>query len=305
VGVFEMGCVLITGGAGFIGSHLAERLVKEGYKVILVDNLLKGNMNNLSHVLKDVEFVEGDIRNYELMDGIVRKVDAVIHLAALSRVMPSIENPELCFENNIKGTEIITRLCSKYNRKLIFSSSREVYGTAKYLPADESHPLNPENPYGASKVAAESIIRAYSKCYGLNYTILRLTNVYGPRDFDRVIPTFIEKSVKNENLIVYSEEKLMDFIYISDVVEAFIKALNANEMNLTLNIGSGVGTKILELAKLIQDMVGGRGEIIIKKARKGEVERFVSDIKKAREVLRWEPKTALKDGIKELLNYHS
>jgi len=132
-----------------------------------------------------------------------------------------------------------------------------------------------------------------------------LTNVYGPRDFDRVIPTFIEKSAKNENLIVYGEEKLMDFIYISDVVEAFIKALNANETNLTLNIGSGVGTKILELAKLIRDMVGGHGEIIIKEARKGEVERFVSDIKKAREVLRWEPKTALKDGIKELLHCHS
>jgi len=300
-----VGYVLVTGGAGFIGSHLVERLVKEGYRVYLLDNLLRGNMNNLPRLLKDVEFVEGDIRNYELMDGIVRKVDTVIHLAALSRVMPSIENPELCFENNVKGTEIVARLCSKYNRKLIFSSSREVYGTAKYLPVDESHPLNPENPYGASKVAAESIIKAYSKCYGLSYTILRLTNVYGPRDFDRVIPTFIEKSVKNENLIVYSEEKLMDFIYISDVVEAFIKALNANEMNLTLNIGSGVGTKILELAKLIQDMVGGRGEIIIKKARKGEVERFISDIKKAREVLRWEPKTALKDGIKELLNCHS
>jgi UDP-glucose 4-epimerase len=157
---------MVTGGAGFIGSHLVERLVKEGYRVILVDNLLRGNMNNLSRTLKDVEFVEGDIRNCELMDGIVRKADIVIHLAALSRVVPSIESPELCFENNIKGTEIVARLCSKYNRKLIFSSSREVYGTAKYLPVDESHPLNPENPYGASKVAAESIIRAYSKCYG-------------------------------------------------------------------------------------------------------------------------------------------
>jgi UDP-glucose 4-epimerase len=299
-----VGCVLITGGAGFIGSHLAERLVKEGYKVILLDNLLRGNMGNLSRILKAVQFVKGDVRNYELMDGIIREADFVIHLAALSRVMPSIENPQLCFENNVKGTEIVARLCSKYNRKLIFSSSREVYGTAKYLPVDESHPLNPENPYGASKVAAEDIIRAYSKCYGLSYIILRLTNVYGPRDFDRVIPTFIEKSAKNENLIVYGEEKLIDFIYISDVVEAFIKALNTNETALTLNIGSGVGTKILELAKLIRDMVGSRGEIIIKKARKGEVERFVSDIKKAREVLRWGPKITLKDGIKELLNFH-
>jgi UDP-glucose 4-epimerase len=120
VGVLKMGSILVTGGAGFIGSHLVERLVKEGYRVILLDNLLRGNMNNLSRVLKDAEFVEGEIRNYELMDSIVRKVDAVIHLAALSRVIPSIKNPELCFENNVKGTEIVARLCSKYNRKLIF-----------------------------------------------------------------------------------------------------------------------------------------------------------------------------------------
>lgn len=154
-----MGCVLVTGGAGFIGSHLVERLVKEGYKVIVVDNLLRGNIGNLSRIIKAVQFVKCDVRNHEIMNGIIKKADVVIHLAALSRVMPSIESPEQCFENNIKGTEIVARLCSKYNRKLIFSSSREVYGTAKYLPVDESHPLNPENPYGASKVAAEYIIR--------------------------------------------------------------------------------------------------------------------------------------------------
>jgi UDP-glucose 4-epimerase len=297
VGVFEMGSILVTGGAGFIGSHLVERLVKEGYRVYLLDNLLRGNMNNLSRVLKDVEFVEGDIRNYELMDGIVRKVDVVIHLAALSRVMPSIENPELCFENNVKGTEIVARLCSKYNRKLIFSSSREVYGTAKYLPVDESHPLNPENPYGASKVAAESIIRAYSKCYGLNYTILRLTNVYGPRDFGRVIPIFIKDAQEGKDLIVYGADKVLDFIYVDDVVNAFINSIEIDEDHV-LNIGSGIGTSILELAKLVKKITGGNGIILVKEKRKGEVDKFIANIEKAKGVLKWKPTVELEEGIR-------
>jgi len=295
--VFEVGYVLVTGGAGFVGSHLVERLVKEGYRVILVDNLLRGNMSNLPRLLKDAEFVEGDIRNYELMDGIIRKVDTVIHLAALSRVMPSIENPELCFENNVKGTEIIARLCSKYNRKLIFSSSREVYGTAKYLPVDESHPLNPENPYGASKVAAESIIRAYSKCYGLNYTILRLTNVYGSRDFDRVIPTFIKDAQEGKDLIVYGADKVLDFIYIDDVVNAFINSIEIDEDHV-LNIGSGIGTSILELAKLVKKITGGNGNILVKEKRKGEVDKFIANIEKAKEVLKWKPTVGLEEGIR-------
>lgn len=292
-----MGSILVTGGAGFVGSHLVERLVKEGYRVYLLDNLLRGNMNNLSRVLKDVEFVEGDIRNYELMDGIVRKVDVVIHLAALSRVMPSIENPELCFENNVKGTEIVARLCSKYNRKLIFSSSREVYGTAKYLPVDESHPLNPENPYGASKVAAESIIRAYSKCYGLNYTILRLTNVYGPRDFGRVIPIFIKDAQEGKDLIVYGADKVLDFIYVDDVVNAFINSIEIDEDHV-LNIGSGIGTSILELAKLVKKITGGNGIILVKEKRKGEVDKFIANIEKAKGVLKWKPTVELEEGIR-------
>jgi len=210
-----VGRILITGGAGFIGSHLAERLVEEGYKVILLDNLLRSNIDNLSSIRDYLEFIKGDVRDYSLMEEIIKKADIVIHLAALSRVMPNIKNPELCFSINIQGTEIVARLCAKYKKRIIFSSSREVYGTAKYLPVDEDYPLNPENPYGASKVAAESIIRAYSKSYGLNYAILRLTNVYGPRDFDRVIPLFIEKSLKNENLEVFGKNKILDFIYIS------------------------------------------------------------------------------------------
>jgi UDP-glucose 4-epimerase len=297
VGVSEMGRVLITGGAGFIGSHLTERLVEKGYNVIVLDTLLRGKPENISHVMQSINFVEGDIRDYELIHSLIKNVDAVIHLAAISRVQPCIENPELCLDVNVKGTEIIARICSKYKKKMIFASSREVYGNPKYLPVDEDHPLNPENPYGASKVSAESIIRAYSKSYGLEYIVLRLSNVYGPGDFDRVIPILINRSLKKEDLIIFGKDKILDFIYISDVVNAFIKALEINEKNIILNIGSGIGTKLIDLAYIIKHLTASSSRIIIKEIRFGEVEQFIADISKTRSILGWQPKITLNEGL--------
>jgi len=296
-----MGRVLITGGAGFIGSHLTERLVEKDYNVIVLDPLLRGKPENISHVMQSINFVEGDIRDYELIHSLIKNVDAVIHLAAISRVQPCMENPELCLDVNVKGTEIIARICSKYKKKMIFASSREVYGNPKYLPVDEDHPLNPENLYGATKVAAESIIRAYSKSYGLEYIIFRLTNVYGQGNFDRVIPIFIDRALKNMDLTIYGKEKILDFIYISDVTDAFIKALETNEVSLVLNIGSGIGTKLIDLAYLIKGVIGSNSNIVLQKDRKGEVERFIANISKAKEFLKWQPQVTLNDGIRRTI----
>jgi len=295
-----VGTVLVTGAAGFIGSHLVERLVEEGYDVIAVDNMLRGKLDNLSKVLDKIKFVKGDVRDYELMKEFVRGSELVFHLASLSRVLPSIENPELCFEVNVKGTEVMARLCSKYRKKLIFSSSREVYGSPKYLPVDEAHPLNPENPYGASKVCGEKIIEAYAKSYGLNYVTLRLTNVYGLRDFDRVIPIFVEKALKGEDLVVYGADKVLDFVYIDDVINALINAIDCYE-GLALNVGSGVGTSLLELANLVRNMTNKEVKIIIKERRRGEVDKFVANIRRAEELLKWRPKVDLKEGLRRVV----
>lgn len=295
-----MGSILVTGGAGFIGSHLVERLVEKGYNVIVVDNLLRGKIENLSNVIDGIEFVRSSITNYNRMKEIIKKSDIVFHLAAVSRVLPCIDHPELCFKCNIKGTEIIARLCSKYRKKLIFASSREVYGTAEYLPVDENHPLSPENPYGASKVCGEKIIEAYAKCYGLTYVILRIANVYGSRDFDRVIPIFIERALKKEDLIVYGGNQILDFIYIDDVTDALIKSIDLNDNN-TLNIGSGTGITILNLARLICKFTNKDIQITIKSERKGEAGKFVADIKKAKEILKWSPKVSLEDGIMTMI----
>lgn len=296
-----MGSILVTGGAGFIGSHLAEKLINEGYNVIIIDNLSRGNLNNLLNVRESVKFIKGDIRDYNLMNDLIKNSEVIFHLASLSRVIPCIKDPELCFKVNVEGTEIIARLSSKYGKKLIFSSSREVYGTAKYIPVDEDHPLNPENSYGISKVYAEKIIETYAKNYKLSYVILRLSNVYGERDFDRVIPIFIENALNNKSLIVYGVDKLLDFIYIDDVVNALVKSMYVNE-NYILNIGSGVGTRILELAELIKRTVNRNVNIVIKEKRKGEVDKFVANIDRAKKILKWTPKISLENGLKHMID---
>lgn len=296
-----MGSILVTGGAGFIGSHLAEKLINEGYNVIIIDNLSRGNLNNLLNVRESVKFIKGDIRDYNLMNDLIKNSEVIFHLASLSRVIPCIKDPELCFKVNVEGTEIIARLSSKYGKKLIFSSSREVYGTAKYIPVDEDHPLNPENPYGISKVYAEKIIETYAKNYKLSYVILRLSNVYGERDFDRVIPIFIENALNNKSLIVYGVDKLLDFIYIDDVVNALVKSMYVNE-NYILNIGSGVGTRILELAELIKRILNRNVNIVIKEKRKGEVDKFVANIDRAKKILKWTPKISLENGLKHMID---
>ncbi|PWB56948.1 MAG: hypothetical protein C3F06_00195 [Candidatus Methanoperedenaceae archaeon] len=292
--------ILITGGAGFIGSHLAEALVNKGNDVIVVDNLSRGHCENLNSIIDKINFVNGDITDHELIRDLIRSSDTVFHLAALSRVIPSIDDPELCFKSNIEGTEIIARSCARYGKRLIFSSSREVYGTANYIPVDEEHPLNPENPYGTSKLAGEKIIESYSKCYHLRYAILRLANVYGDRDFDRVIPIFIKNSLNNKDLIIYGGQQILDFVYITDVIEAFLKAF-VNQENLKVNIGSGKGTTLLELANMIKYLTKNKGKITIQDKRTGEVEKFVSKINKSHEILNWNPEFSLEEGIKRLL----
>jgi UDP-glucose 4-epimerase len=290
---------LICGGAGFIGSHLVEKLIKDGYDIVVIDNLSRGKIENLNSVINDITFIQDDITNFDLIKDSVRKADVVYHLAALSRVIPSILRPELCFKSNVTGTEILARLCAKYKKKLIFSSSREVYGDAEYIPVDEKHPLNPKNPYGASKVAGEKIIEAYSKCYGLDFVILRLGNVYGERDFERVIPLFIDKCLKGDDLIVYGGNQVLDFVFISDVIDALLKAVDRS--NDTFNVGSGVGVKIIELAKHIKGLINTNSQVIIKKSRKGEVEEFIADISKIENSLGWRPKTTLEEGLNDTI----
>jgi UDP-glucose 4-epimerase len=292
-----MSTIVITGGAGFIGSHLAERCVREGHRVIIIDNLSRGKKQNLSSVRKQIEWYHEPVLSLDELPSVIRRADYVFHLAALSRVIPSIRDPESCFVNNTQTTERIARLCAEYKKILIFSSSREVYGQAAYYPVDENHPLNPENPYGASKAAGELIVRSYAGSYHLRYGIFRLANVYGPRDFDRVIPIFIKNCLKNKDLTIYGGKQVIDFVFIHDVVDALYRSLSC-EKNFIVNIGSGKGTNILDVANTIRDLVQSRNEIQMKEERTGEVEKFISDPTRAKTTLHWSPKTKFEKGLK-------
>jgi len=296
--------IVITGGAGFIGSHLVEALSNKGFSITVIDNFSRGDKNTVMPYLNDIDLVETSILNEKKIERYIQKSDAIFHLSALSRVIPSIKNPKLCYQSNISGTEIIARLCSKYDKKIIFSSSREVYGNAKKLPVSELSPLIPENPYGASKLASEAIIRAYSRTHGLTYQILRLANVYGSQDFDRVIPTFIERGIQGQNIFIYGGEQIIDFVYIDDVINAFILCLQKKNDNEIVNIGSGSGTNLKSLAESIIEILSSNSKIIYKKKRRGEIDQFVADISYAKKVFGWTPETSLKTGLEKLIDLY-
>jgi UDP-glucose 4-epimerase len=218
--------------------------------------------------------------------------------------MTSIEEPELTYKLNVEATKNIVAACTKHKKKLIFASSREVYGTQDELPVKLNAELNPENPYAASKVAGEAIVRAYGKSYELDYNIVRMSNVYGYGDVGRVIPKFIEIFRMNKDIELYGSEKIIDFIYIDDVVEALVKL--KEKSGLILNLGSGVKTTLLELANLIKELnPQSTSKINILTERHGEVGKFQADISETKSKLEWEPKTALREGIIKIFNYQN
>ncbi len=297
--------ILITGGLGFVGRYLSKALYEKGHKITIIDNCFRWQLEDIYKAgLKDneFEFINGDICDEKLVEKFIKKVDVVIHLASISQVMTSIKFPDKCFEYNVIGTKNIVKFCSEYNKKLIFSSSREVYGIAKYLPVNLDHSLNPENPYGASKIMGESLIKSYASTFNLNYVILRLSNVYGPDDKNRVIPIFLKKAFLGKNVCIFGNNKIIDFIYIDDVVKSFLFVFENNKINnKTFNIGSGISTKLDDLANMIIKSLNSKSKIIRKKAIKGEVDRFTADISRTIKELKWRPEIKLEDGLKKII----
>ncbi|MBT7332703.1 NAD-dependent epimerase/dehydratase family protein [Candidatus Woesearchaeota archaeon] len=286
--------ILITGGAGFIGKYLANRLCSE-HEVTIIDNFYRKNNIELKNKVK---IIEQDItKDFE---DLISQNEVIYHLAAISQVMTSIEDPDLTFKVNIEATKNIIAACTKHKKKLIFASSREVYGTQTELPVKIDAELNPENPYAASKIAGESLIKSYAKAYNLDYNIVRMSNVYGLGDVERVIPKFIDTLENNKDIELYGSKKIIDFIYIDDVVNAFVKLKDKSE--LTLNLGSGVKTTLVELANLIKELTNSNSNINILSERQGEVAKFQADISETKSKLDWEPKTTLRDGLTQMIN---
>lgn len=299
--------ILVTGGAGFIGSHLVERLAKSRYEVTTLDNFSTGKLGNIqdSITTNRARFVVGDILDSGIIEKCVDKTDAVFHLAAVTSVPWSVENPVLTFKTNAEGTVRLLNACAKAKvRKFVFISSCAVYGEPRYLPIDEKHFTRPISPYAVSKLKAEGHCADFREKDGMKTVTLRLFNVYGPRqasnEYSGVITKFIERARQRLPLVVYGDgTQTRDFVHVYDVAHVLVRVLeDENSENQVFNIGFGRPVSVNELAKNVLNLAGVDSGIAYEKSRTGDLKHSLADISKARKLLGYDPKVRLEDGLR-------
>ncbi|MEM3642200.1 MAG: GDP-mannose 4,6-dehydratase [Candidatus Bathyarchaeia archaeon] len=318
--------VLITGGAGFIGSHLAEEyLVNGAKKVVVFDDFSTGTVENLEHIKDDrLKIVKGSVLETDKLNDVVdkEKINIIDHLAAELEVYTGIKDSKRDARINIFGTLNVLDVALKNSvEKVLFASSGAVYGEAKYLPIDEEHPLEPHWPYGVSKLSAERYVLQYHKLFGLDVTAFRYGIVYGPREwFGRVLTMFIKRIfLENKPPVVFGDGlQTRDFVYVGDVALAHMLAVEKPEAaGQVFNIGSGKGFSIGELANLLVEMSGKKFDVIYDNPEegsasrfqpervrlKGELVNFVLNCNKANKLLSWYPEVNFKDGLNEEIEW--
>lgn len=300
--------ILVTGGAGFIGSNAADRFIREGHQVIVVDNLITGKLKNLNPKAK---FYKIDIRNREGLESIFKenKIDIINHHAAQMDVRKSVDDPIYDADVNILGSLNLLQLAVKHKiKKFIFASTGgAVYGEQDYFPADEKHPQNPLSPYGISKLALEKYLYFYKMTYNLNHTILRYANVYGPRQDPHgeagVVAIFAKKILKGEPPIINGDGgQTRDYTFVEDVVEANVLSVK-NEINGIYNIGTGIETSVNELCNIMLKISGTDIKPIHGPAKMGEQRRSVISYNKINTEYKWTPKYSLKDGLSKTIRF--
>jgi len=308
------GKILVSGGAGFIGSHIVEFLLgeEEVERVVVIDNFFSGNIDNLKSFQKDprLEVIEGDIRDKELVKKLVKEVDFIFHQAAVVSVPLSIEKPDITNDVNVNGTINMLEAALDSNvERFVYASSCAVYGNPTSLPISEKSELNPLSPYAASKLAAESYCRAFYESYGLKTVCLRYFNVYGPRqaggNYSGVISIFMRQALEEQPLTIRGDGKqTRDFVFVKDVARAnILSALKDEAIGKVLNIGTGKNITINELAEKISKIVGHKAGFKYVPLLKGEVMHSVADISLARELLGYSPAFEIEDGLKETLDW--
>jgi UDP-glucose 4-epimerase len=284
--------VLVTGGAGFIGAHLVRALADAGDAVVALDNLRRGDRGKLAPLEQSgaVQFLEGDIRDREAVRLAMQGCACVYHLAAQSNVLGAVSDLEYSFTSNVIGTyNVLVAAREARVGRVVFTSSREAYGEVDRLPVAEDRPLNPKNAYGASKVAGEVYCRVLEAAGDLDVRVLRLANVYGPGDRDRVIPIWLDRARRGEDLELYGGEQVLDFVPVALVVAGLRRVAEISLGGAPVNVGSGTGTTLKTLAARVQALPGVRVGLRVLPARAVEVTRFVADVTRMRAVLGLEP----------------
>ena len=309
--------ILVTGGAGFIGSHLCESLIKRRPgKLVVVDNLFLGKEENLNDARKafpNLKFYRESIMNISKIKKIIseNKIDVIFNLAVIP-LPASLQKPGLNFRVNANGTLNLCELCRKgFFKTLIHCSTSEVYGTAQYLPMDEKHPFIPSTPYAASKVAADQLCLSYAKVFGIDLSIVRPFNNYGPRQNDQsyagIIPIVINNVLQRKNVEIFGDGKqTRDFIFVKDTAEAMVRICEEEKTrNEVINIAGGEEISVNQLVRMILTTMKAKDiRVVFKKPRPGDVRRHCAGVKKAKQLIGFQSKVSFEKGLKATINWY-
>ncbi len=304
--------ILVTGGAGFVGSHIVEKLLHKGEEVVVLDNFepyydINIKENNVKPFLENKNFklIKGDIRDRKLIVKILTDIDRIFHFAAQGGIRFSVKNPEKTHDINVNGTFNILNCSLKAEvEKITFASSSSVYGKVEYLPFDDDHPKRPISPYAVSKLAGEEYCRVFNEIYGLKTTVIRPFTVYGPRMRpDLAVSIFTKRALKNDPIEILGDGSFTrDFTYIDDVVDASLKAMSKGEGEI-FNIGFGSRTRTEELAKKVVEITGSQSPIVYLDRVKGDVTHTQANPDKAKKYIGWEPKIDIDTGLKKYVDW--
>jgi nucleoside-diphosphate-sugar epimerase len=295
----------VTGGAGFVGNNIVRLLISKGHSVVVIDNLHTGKKENLEGVLEKIEFHEIDIRDYNEMEKILEQVDGIFHEAALTIVQESFDKTKEYFDVNVKGTENIFKIAEKFKKKVVYASSSSIYGDTEQIVIKESSIRNPINPYGQTKLEDEFLAEKYvSK--GLEVIGLRYFNIFGKGQtgsYAGVITQFMRKLNDKKSPIIFGDGlQIRDFIHVSDIAEANLSAMLSNTNSGFFNIGTGIGTKIVDLAKIMIKIFDEKFEPVFQDSLKGDVKISQADMTLTKKIINWESKIELEEGLRKFIH---
>lgn len=310
--------VLVTGAGGFIGSHLVERLVEEGARVTaLLRYTSRGQRGCLEFIppeaLSDIETVLGDIRDFDAVREVVRRADAVFHLAALIGIPYSYAHPQEVIDTNILGTSNVLLAARESNgvERVVLTSTSEVYGSAQYVPMDERHPLQAQSPYAATKIAGDALGESFYRSFGTPVVIVRPFNAFGPRQSARaVIPTIIAQALAGAEIRLGAVDTVRDFTYVADTAAGFIRVASAEAcVGEVVNLGTGRAVSISDIVRLVEEVTGKRLRIVAddrrRRPEKSEVTRLLADASKAARLAGWRPAVSLEEGLRRTVGWVS
>ena len=293
---------VITGGAGFIGSHIAKHLVEKNHDVVVVDNLSRGRLENLSKIKEQIEFKKMDILDFDSLKDVISNSDGIFHQAALTSVPESFLQKEKYYNVNVKGTENIFKLSKEFEKKVVYASSSSIYGNTTIIPIQENFERNPINPYGVTKLDDEKLAEKYHNL-GVSIIGLRYFNVYGigqTNDYAGVITKFINQINLNLSPIIFGDgSHTRDFISVEDVAKANLLSMESNTDFSFLNIGTGISTSVKTLAEVMIELSGKTLEISYDDLPLGDVKESLADTSLAKKLINWNYDTFLKNGLKK------